>query len=376
MLALPFPVIDADAHVNEPPDLWESRLPAGLRERGPRLVRDSTGGDVWLVAEGQKRKPFGLTALAGRSFLDYQHGGLTYEGIRPSSYDPHARLQDMALDGIAAQVLYPSVALSGAQSYSGDLEMQAACTRVYNDWLAEFCQEAPGQLFGMAIVPATGIQTALTELKRARELGHRGVMLSSYPNGGLDPDPNVDDEFWSTAQSLRMPVGIHIGSFSRYPLGGYAIKAQTLSLTAATKSGAHAMQLLGDLIFSGITERFPELQILLVEANIGWIPSFLEKADDNYLRHRFWSGADRLPSTPTEYFRRQIYVTFMVDRTGVDLRHHIGVNRLLWSTDFPHAGSDWPNSRWVIERNFTGVPEDEQRQMLHDNAAGLFGIAL
>jgi predicted TIM-barrel fold metal-dependent hydrolase len=376
MLALDYPVIDADAHVNEPPDLWQTRLPIALREKGPRVERGDDGGDWWFLDGGRRRRPVGLTVLAGLSFLDYRKEGFTYAGIRPSNFEPEARLNDMELDGVAAQVLYPSVALSGAKAYAEDRELQVACVRAYNDWLADFCAAAPDRLHGVALIPSTGLDDALNELDHATKRGHKAAMISAYPSGKIDPDPEVDDRFWAALQEIGLPAAVHIGSFTRQPLGGLPLPAQTLSLTAFAKSGGPAMQLAGDFIVTGIPERFPRLKLLLVEANIGWIPAWLEQLDDNYLRHRHWTGVDALPRTPSEYFYRQFYSTFMVDRTGVELRHRCGLDRIMWSTDFPHAGSDWPNSRLVIAQNFAGVPPAEVKLMLHDTAAELFRVPL
>jgi predicted TIM-barrel fold metal-dependent hydrolase len=376
MIPISYPIIDADAHVNEPPDLWQTRVEARLRERAPKVVKGPDGHDRWSFDNGQRLMPIGRTVVAGLSFLDYRVDGFSYDTIRPSSFDPQARLEDLALDGLAAQVLYPSVALGGAKTYSADPGMQLACIRAYNDWLADFCSHAPDRLHGVAILPATGVDDLLAELDFAVRRGLKAAMLSAFPGGSLEPNPELDDRGWAAIQESGLPAAIHIGSFTKRAFSMGAFPAQELSLTASSKSGGLAMELTGDIIFSGIPERFPNLKFLLVESNIGWIPPWLEQMDDNYMRHRFWSGAHQLPLTPSEYWLRQFYATFMVDRSGVETRHRVGVDHIMWSTDFPHAGSDWPNSRWVIAHNFDGVPADETRKMLHDNAAVLFRVPL
>jgi hypothetical protein len=138
-----YPIIDADAHVNEPPDLWQDRVPAKLRDRAPKVVH-TDDGDWWSFDDGKRTRPLGFTAVAGLSYLDFKPSGITYEQTRPGSWDTKARLIDMDIDGIHAQVLYPSVTLAGAKVYAGpdDRELQLACVRAYNDWLADMCSSS------------------------------------------------------------------------------------------------------------------------------------------------------------------------------------------------------------------------------------------
>jgi len=146
--------------VNEPPDLWQTRVPAKWKPRAPKVLRTDRG-DVWSFDEGKRLRPLGLTATAGLSYLDYRPSGITYEEMRPGSFDTKARLADLDADGIYLQVLYPSVTLSGAKVYSSDPELQIACVRAYNDWLAEFCEGSDGRLIGQAILPTTGVDDCI-----------------------------------------------------------------------------------------------------------------------------------------------------------------------------------------------------------------------
>src|SRR5437016_1124403 len=136
-LVIDYPVLDADAHVNEPPDTWKGRVPAKFADRAPRVVRLEDGGDAWQFDENKPVRRMGLTAVAGLSYVGYRNSGVSYEMMRPGNYEPKARLADLDLDGIAAQLLYPSVALGGAHQYSDDAELQPLICRGYNDWLAE-----------------------------------------------------------------------------------------------------------------------------------------------------------------------------------------------------------------------------------------------
>ncbi len=375
--SIAYPILDCDAHVNEPPDTWAGRVPAKFRDRAPTLVhRDE--GDFWSFNDGESVRPVGLTATAGLGYLDFAPVGGRYDEMRPGSFDTKARLADMDIDGIHLQVLYPSVTLLGAKIYGSEPELQVACVRAYNDWLAEFCDGSDGRLIGQAILPTTGTDDTIAEMERSLALGHRGVVISAFPNGSLDP-ASEDDRFWAFAQETGTPVAVHIGSF--LPTTGVSKTGPTnmstpqfMGAAGATKSGANTLPVVCKLLFSGVFERFSDVQLLLVESNIGWIPTLLEQVDDMFFRYRFFTNGDGMRVTPSRIFHRNFWATFMIDTVGMDLRHRLNVDQLMWSSDYPHTGTDWPNSRITIERNFRGLPKTEVKKMLHDNCKRLYRL--
>ncbi len=374
--SIDYPIIDCDSHVNEPPDLWQKRIVKKFKERTPR-VEHTQKGDLWLFDDGKEKWPVGLTAVAGLSYFDFRPMGITYETMRPGSFDTAARLDDMDADGIYAQVLYPSVTLRGAKVYSDDRDLQVACVRAYNEWLLEFCEGSGGRLIGQAILPSTGLDDALAEFEWALKHGHRGGVISSFPNGSFDPKPE-DDRFWAAVQEASFPIAIHIGSFVRGSLAGRRESWSSLAfvgMAALTKAGGQTLPVVCDILFSGIFQRFPRLKIVLVESNIGWIPTLLEQSDDMFRRYRWYTGAvNEQKEMPSDIFFRNFWATFMIDTVGMDLRHRMNVDHLMWSTDYPHSGSDWPNSRVTIERVFRDVPVDQVRKMLHTNCKNLYGL--
>jgi predicted TIM-barrel fold metal-dependent hydrolase len=372
-----YPIVDADAHVNEPPDLWQERVPAKWNDRAPRVLHTDEG-DFWSFEEGKRQRPVGLTATAGLSFVQFRPSGLTYESMRAGSFDTKARLADLDVDGIYAQVLYPSVTLTGARLYADERELQIACVRAYNEWLAEFCEGSEGRLVGQAIMPTTGVDDALAEVDLAVKLGHKGVVISRFPNGSFDTEPD-DDRFWGYVEDAGIPVAVHIGSFVRgADSGGKGPNLTELAFlgsAGASKAGAHTLPVTCALLFSGIFEQFPSLKIVLVESNIGWIPTLLEQLDDMFLRYRWFTGAtEKMRLMPSELFHRNFWATFMIDTVGMDLRYRMNLAHVMWSTDYPHTGCDWPNSRVTIERVFRGLPLDEVRRFLHTNAVELYGL--
>jgi predicted TIM-barrel fold metal-dependent hydrolase len=330
--SIDYPIIDADAHVYEPPDVWQDRVPARLRERAPKVTRTEEG-DVWSFDGGERLRAVGLMAAAGASWLDFRPSGLTYDGMRRGFFEPAARLADMDADGIGAQILYPSVCEEGARMFGDERGLQLACVRAYNEWLLEFCAAGDGRLFGHAVMPATGVADSVAELEWALERGYRGVLISTFASGAVEPS------------------------------------------AATSKSGANTVPLVARMIFSGLLERFPRLKVVLVEANIGWIPAMLEQTDDMFLRYRWFTDTTAtLPTMPSRVFHRNLWATFMIDTVGMELRHRLNVDHLLWSTDYPHTGTDWPNSRLTIERVFRGVPCGEVKKMLLDNCKALYGL--
>jgi predicted TIM-barrel fold metal-dependent hydrolase len=378
---LDFPIIDGDAHVNEPPDLWQKRVPAKWRERAPKVLH-TENGDVWSFDDGKRLRPLGLTAVAGESFLEFQPAGKRYSEIRPGSFDTKARIVDLDIDGIWAQVLYPSVTLTGAAVYAEERELQRSCVRAYNEWLLEFCEGSGGRLIPQAIIPTTGTKDALEELRWAIDRGHKGAVISAFPNGSIESAPAEDEAFWKFAAETRLPIAVHIGSFipATASGGGKTVDMQSLAFcgrAGASKAGGHTLPVVCELLFADIFTRHPDVKIVLVESNIGWIPTLLEQVDDMFLRYRFFTKAvEQMKTMPSKIFHRNFWATFMIDTVGIELRHRMNIDHLMWSTDYPHTGCDWPNSRTVIERVFRGVPRDQVRKMLCDNAAALYGIKL
>jgi predicted TIM-barrel fold metal-dependent hydrolase len=274
--------------------------------------------------------------------------------------------------------------LKGARIYSEEPELQIACVRAYNDWIEEFCRDSSGRLISQAIIPTTGIQDAVVELERAIKGNHHGVIISAFPNGTLDP-MEEDDQFWAVAQEADVPIAIHIGSFlpsasaspgqqAKNP-GALWTGLRFVGKAAWTKAGGQTLNVVCDVLFSGVFQKSPKLKIVLVEANIGWIPTLLEQSDDMYRRYRWYSGAvAEMSGMPSDVFHRQFYATFMLDTVGVELRHRMNLDHLMWSTDYPHSESDWPDSRITLERVFRGVPRNEVKKMLHDNCKALYHL--
>ena len=365
-MTYPFKFVSADDHINEPPDLWQSRIEARFREQAPKVVKYA-GGDAWTF-EGQTPRPLGLGAVAGKKFEEYKTAGVSYEEMRSGAYDPHARLKDMDLDNSHAQVIYPGVALYTERIQ--DRELRLACIRAYNGWISEFCSTNPNRLLGVAVMPPSDPQAAAVELHRvAKFKGIGGCMVQAFPE--LRYSDPAYDSFWAAAQEVGLPVSFHIGAlrgFKMEPRAGVGEAHMTISTMALVEIPAL-------MIWCSVLQRYPGLKMVLVESGIGWLGYFVERLDNVYRRQRHWAKSI-ITAPPSEYFHRQVFATFEEDFIGVQIRHSIGVDNILWASDYPHNDTTWPESVKTIEEHFRGVPEEEKRKIVCDNTARVYGISL
>ena len=369
----PYRLIDADCHTLEPPHLWERWLPKALRGRAPRLVKDEEGGDAWSFGEGKPLMHIGLVATPGMRYEDIRWKGYSYDQIRKGCFDGKARLEDMDQDGVDAEFLYPSQRTMYHFMGNPDVEFHRAGVRAYNDWLAEeFCAPDPERLFGLAQMPNLGVDEAIAELRRCKEKGFRGAIITAWPAGG-DNLGAEDDRFFAAAQDLALPISIHIRIVrpSRKATGPLEGPGAIANMALAGMS--LFPEVMCEIIMSGVHDRFPGLPFLGVETDVGWIPAALEQLDNFYWRNRTRTGL-KLRHLPSAYFRENFCCTFIKDAIGVKLRHDIGLRNLAWSTDFPHHGCDWPYSRKVVSEMMVGVPQSERYEMLAGNMVRIYGL--
>lgn len=381
-------IVSADAHILEPPHIWERWLDERHRDRAPQLVEDSEGGSAWLFAGSAEPDPIGLTATPGMPWDQFRWKGVTYDEARPGCYDGAARLADMDIDGVDAEVLFPPQRTVGHFLGDEDDDFVRAGIDAYNRFLwDEFCAPDPSRLVGMAQMPSTGVDDCIDTLRKAKATGFKGVVISCWPAGG-DSLSEDDDPFWAAAADEGMPVCIHINLISRrarQKARQAAAKAGGSALYASKKgSGAKAVASLsgvfstvpstiGQLIFTGVFERFPTLHVSMIETGVGWLPHWLESADDRFWRNRSW-GELPIDRPPSDYWYENMSATFITDRSGIALRHEVGVDNMMWSTDYPHHGNDWPRSRKTIQDTMGHLPKDERDKILAGNAVRIWGL--
>lgn len=367
--------VSADGHFVEPADLWVTRMDKRFRHRAPRI---ETREDAdWYIIDGVTPFPVGLEGAAMEDKLAggvKMMGGHRHADTRPGAWDPHARLADLALDHIRAEVMYPGG--FGLQFWAApDAEYQAECCRVYNDWVSEFCATDPRRFLGAALVPMRGpIELAVQEVQRAAKLP--GIKTFSLPTTMVDrPYSRPDYEpLWAVLQEVGLPVSIHIGTtgeplydrFLKLGIGPGVVEAKILT-------GQRAV---AELIWAGVPQRYPTLRFIVAEGGIGWIPSLLTFMDHWWTDHRRWMEP-RLDEKPSFYFDRQFWATFEEDRAGVILAREglINPERIMWGSDYPHTEGTFPYSREAIARDFAGVPEGLVYKIVAGNAAALYGLS-
>jgi predicted TIM-barrel fold metal-dependent hydrolase len=387
-----YDIVDGDCHILEPPDIWQNWLPKDLQERAPKLAKDVDGGDAWQFAGFADPDPIGLVSTPGKPFDEFRWTGVTYQDARAGCYIGAERLKDMDIDGVDAEVLFPPQRTVGHFLGDEDDAFVLAGIEAYNNFLwEEFCAPDRSRLIGMAQMPSTGIDDAVDALRKAKARGFKGVVTSCWPSGG-DSISDADDPFWAAASDEGIPVCIHINLVSRRArqsqrkaaaaaaakgsgglYGGKAAKANAKAVAGLGSVFSTVPSTIGQLIFTGTFERFPDLHVSMIETGVGWIPHFLEQIDDRYWRNRSW-GNIPIKEPPSFYWYRNMSATFITDRTGIENRHAVGVDNIMWSSDYPHHGNDWPYSRMTINSMMSHIDKDEQRRIVGANAARIFGL--
>jgi predicted TIM-barrel fold metal-dependent hydrolase len=382
--------ISADSHLEVDSKHWSPRVPERYRDRAPRVVRLADGGDAWLV-EGRALREVPTDLYGGKGREVWQPFGQNYE-TTPGTGPATQRLQEQDVDGIDAEVLFPGVSGPSMWRAVTDDDAYVAVVRGYNDFLAQdYCSVAPDRLIGLGAIPWTGVDDAIREMERCKKMGLKGVAIQAFPSGKGQPT-REDDKFWAAALDLQMPIAVHEEFDRNERRGGPLMVYPNVAPAMAKRVNNPLRELAGQvarfarlgglnavqLILDGVFDRFPDLRIFFAETQLGWIPFFLEMADVRYERHKVWGeellGLEPLQALPSEYVKQFCHWGFQHDQIGLDLRHHIGVDHIMWATDFPHQDSEWPHSMELVARQFANVPEDEKRKMVAGNAIDYFHL--
>lgn len=389
-------LLSVDDHVLEHGRVWTDRMSEQKwGARIPHIARQSDGSDAWVI-DGMTT-PLAEVALVGALMSDRALGPADWSQVPAAAYDPRQRLRAMNSDAVDVSVLYPTVAGIGGQTFGklSDAELELDCVRAYNDWLVEEWAQASPRFVPQCLVPLSSIESAVAEVRRAVAIGHRGVVMPGVPmllraadrasdkrdavgrqlGGGSLPHINEPDydPLWAVCAELEVPLCFHSGSTAAIQMPPYVdyTPAIAAALEAMTRPVSSTF-LLANFLFSGILNRHPGLKVVFAETTLAWGAYTLESADHQFERQRYdLMGWAHIPS---ELFRRQCYLTGWYDRTGLDTRAHIGVDNMLWCTNFPQATGTWPLTGQTIERCFNGVPDSDRRRILWENASALYRV--
>ena len=374
-----YKVMDSDMHVMEPPDLWQRYIEPKFRDRAPVGTKNYLV-DLHLMHDGEvisrfKRPMEGNDKVVeqceryGRleKFLEFDERG----------WDSQTQLEAMDAEGIDVAVLFPTRGLfAHAKEYDDD-QLAAAISRAYNNWMADFCAADPSRMYGSAMVPAQNVEAAVSEAKRAKEeLGFKSIFLRPNPVRGRNWNNPVYDPLWAECEKQDLSVGFHEGTPCQLPVAiGERFDGIHEDLWMTEHVSAHpieAMYACLSIICGGVCERFPTLRFAFLEGNCSWLPFWLWRMDEHHeLRERVVK--DRLPLRPSEYFNRQCFAGVEADEDiAEDTFKRIGNDCIVFSTDFPHSDSRYPNS---VEMFLTQPFSDEsKRKVLWDNCARLYGF--
>ncbi len=292
-------------------------------------------------------------------------------------YNPADRLSALDQDGVDGEVLFPNDPVQSGTFFQGSAEFELDCVRAYNDTLAEW-REVSDRYVPLAVIPyMSGIDVTVAEVQRAVHKGHRGIVMLVEPSQNLEGLKHFNDPYWdplwAACQDLDVPIHWHASGGLRLSMprwSGYTRNQEQ----AVGPSGGFSVQaqFIPNLIFSGVLDRYPRSKWVCAETGLGWVNYILDGCDHEWERRHLWT--EGILTRPSELFRRQIYVDFWYEEAGIRQRHHIGLENIMWESDYPHSTSTYPESWEFVNRTLAGVPEEEKKLLLYGNAMRVYHL--
>lgn len=377
-------IIDADAHVNPAPEFWVEYLPSHLAELAPRIEEGGPDEDCdYIVFEGKRKKILMLGHRGGRRGKDFKMHAKRSD-MRAGTWDPALRLEDMDKDGVDAQIQF-----GGGPLATANQELFIASFHAYNRWLADFCSYSPKKLYGVGYVPMADVDQSIAMVKDFAKRGLKAVNIPAYPLAkdfagasadgaqmlALTGDPNGErcyadeefDPFWKTVLDLDMPVTIHLGARApRFMEPIHFLPDMLMSKLAMAEP-------IAILIFRGLFQRFPDLKFVSVESGVGWFAFAADYMDRCWQGQGGWTKSP-LKSPPSDFMEQNIYGSFIHDSVGIQTRNLKGAKNIMWSSDYPHSESLFPESQALIKEIFAGVPDEDRKEILGGRARKLFHL--
>lgn len=367
-------ILDSDMHLMEPVDLWERYIDSKFKSAAPRGLTSENVRDLRMAHPDGTL--WGLPKTHGQRNSSQGHNFRKNQGI----YAPHAergwtaevQLEAMDIEGIDVAVLYPTRGLQVLAEPNMEPKFAAALARAYNDWLYDFCEKNPNRLLGAGMIAPFDMEEALTEVKRCvKELGFRAIFLRSNITNGRNWYDDYYGPLWSLLEELEIPLGFHESSSTAGRQIGDNFEPSFM-LRRAVAQPMEQMLGLTSMLSGGVLARHPKLRVAFLEANCTWLPWLLWRLDEGWEREGdVW--AKDLTMAPSEYFKRQVFVSVEPDEAGVKyVIDYIGADRLVFSTDYPHGDSKFPHA---VESFFKlALTQDDKRKILWDNCAGFYHV--
>ena len=378
-------LISVDDHVLEPPTVWLDRVSVKDRDRAPHIERE--GASEFWVYEGKRVPTTGLAAVAGKSKEEFSPEPVTYEEMRPGCYDPVERAKDMDRAGILASLCFPSVTRFCGQIFheAKDHEFALVCLRAYNDWMIdEWCAAVPGRYIPLTLIPLWDPHLAVVEMERCATKGSTTFAFTENAAPLGLPTIFDRDRYWdpvfAAASDLEMVASIHVGSSSTV----HRIAPDSHFIADESWGSVRTSAALLAFLFSGVFQRFGTFKIALSEGGIGWIPYFLERAEQVLDKQRHWvkRGLPYRDHSGTDIdlddldlralFRDHVFGCFIDDAHGIANIEQIGVDNVMCETDYPHSDSTWPDSISIVKGQIQNLAPDVQYKVLRGNAERLY----
>jgi predicted TIM-barrel fold metal-dependent hydrolase len=363
-------LFSVDDHIVEPADVWTKRVPAAYRDRAPHVVAED-GREHWAF-EDRRVTTMGLNAVVGRPPEDWDREPVRFTDMRPGCYDPGERARDLVSEGVVASLAFPTLPRFGGALFPSfdDKILADYCVRAWNDFLfEEWCPAAPEVFVPMIVVQLWDPTLAAKEIERGLARGARAVTMPEETSHlGLPSyyDPSWEP-IWRICEAAGIPVCMHIGSSGWKPFIPEGAPVSLLPALGFVPTVTHSV----GMAFGPVPRKFPGIKIVYAEGGIGWVPHTLERADSRYKAHARWAGTDDL--LPSEVFRRNFWFCMMPDEEyGIAHRDAIGVDRIVWETDYPHNNCPWPDTERIAAAMLKDLSPTEIDLITHQNAEGLF----
>jgi predicted TIM-barrel fold metal-dependent hydrolase len=393
-------IISVDDHVVEPAHVWQTWLPQKYREQGPRIERKRWGpfshkpgakyvntedpngfwGDAWyyedrliyvhkrFVAIPLEATPEGDTTKFDRSKMVME--ALTYDEMRPGCYERDARVKDFELNWVDGSLPFPTFPrFCGQTFYEGnDKELGLACVEAYNNWMIEeWCEPSGGVNIPLCLIPLWDVELATKEVQRIAGKGCRAICFSELPHHLKLPTihSNEWDPMFQVCNDTGVTLCMHIGSSSTNP----SASPDAPGGVGGTLAFNNAMASLADWLFSAKLMQFPKLKLAYSEAQIGWIPYVLERADQVWEHHDSWQHSkERIPEPPSRQYYGRIFGCFTADSHGLHSLDEVGEDNICFETDYPHTDTTWPTSKEYAEKMLADFDDDLAYKVLRGNA--------
>lgn len=378
-------LIDADAHLDPPYEMWKDYLPGHLKELAP-YIEEGEEHD-WIVFEGSRRPVKQLNNTAGKAGKDFKMNVKRSEMRK--AWLPEQRIADMDQDGIETAIMFGGGPLGTKNS-----DLYIASFQAYNRWLWDFCTTDLKRLHGVAYLPMRDVDETIGLMREAATLGFRAVNIPAFPQSAdgistsstvkaistgqgsaLTGNPTGDrsyrdpefDRFWAEVCELDLTVTVHLGA--RIPRFG----EKQHFLPDMLMSKMSMAEPIAVLIFGGVFQRYPKLRFVSVESGVGWFAWAAEYMDRTWERQRFWTDSP-ITELPSHFMEQNVFGSFIQDRIGILQRDLPGGRNIMWSSDYPHSETSWPHSHDIIARDFAGVPDADVNEIVYARAKRVYRV--